>query len=299
MKIGFIGLGRMGSNMVMNLAEHNHKVIINNRSEKPIKKLSKRKNVFAAYTVPEIIKQLPKQKIIWIMVKSGSPVDSIIENLLPHLKKDDIIIDGGNSYFKDSQRRYKYLKKKGINFLDCGVSGGMEGARHGACMMIGGEREIFDKTKTLFRDMCVKEGYGYMGKSGAGHFVKGIHNGIEYGMMGAINEGLKAVSKYKNNFNTDLKEVAKVYSHGSIIESRLMSWLYDSFKIEGYLDEISCSVPRGETEEEMRKLEKMAPMPVLKAARNMRVHSRTGKFCGDYISAMRNQFGGHKTNKKK
>jgi len=206
---------------------------------------------------------------------------------------------GGNSFFKDSQRRYARLKKKGIGFLDCGTSGGIEGARRGACMMVGGDRAVFKKVEVLFRDMCVKKGYGYMGKTGGGHFVKMVHNGIEYGMMGAINEGMHAVEKHSKKFGTNMKEVAKVYAHGSIIESRLMSWLWDSFEKERYLDNISCEVPKGETEKEMKQLEKMATMKVLKEARKMRVRSREGTVCGDFIAAMRNQFGGHKVKKKK
>jgi len=165
-------------------------------------------------------------------------------------------------------------------------------------MMVGGRKEIFKKVEALFRDMCVKHGYGYMGGSGAGHFVKMVHNGIEYGMMGAINEGMKAIEKHKKKFGTNLKEVAKVYSHGSIIESRLMTWLHHSFSEEKYLDNISCEVPKGETEDEIKKLAKMADTPVLLSAIKMREDSRKGTFCADLIAAMRNEFGGHKVKKK-
>jgi len=298
MKIGFVGLGRMGSNMVMNLAGKGYGVVVNNRSPEPTKKLVRRRGVTSSYSFEEMIKKLPKKKIVWLMITAGKPVDDALKKLIPLLKKGDIVIDGGNSYFKDSQRRYKVLKKKGISYLDCGVSGGMEGARKGACMMIGGDKNSFKKVEILFKDMTVKDGYGYMGKSGAGHFVKMVHNGIEYGMMGAINEGMKAVQKYSSKFEIDLQETAKVYANGSIIEGRLMSWLYDSFKKPHYLDEISCEVPKGETENEMKHLEKMAEMKILKEARLMRARSRKKLVCGDFIAAMRNQFGGHKTNKK-
>jgi 6-phosphogluconate dehydrogenase len=297
MKICFIGLGRMGSNMVLNLIDHDHKIVGYNRTPEVTRKLV-RKGMVGAYSLDEVLKELPQKKIIWLMVPAGKSVDETIAYFSPRLKRGDILIDGGNSFFKDSQRRAKALEKKGIHYLDVGTSGGIEGARKGACMMVGGEKRVFKKVEVLFRDMCVKKGYGYMGESGAGHFVKMVHNGIEYGMMGAINEGMKAVEKHSKTFGTDLKEVAKVYAHGSIIESSLMSWLYDSFMKENYLDNISCEVPKGETEDEMRKLEKMAEMRVLNEARKMRVKSRKGIVCGDFISAMRNQFGGHKVKRK-
>jgi len=297
MKIGFIGLGRMGNNMVLNLLENNHKIVVNNRSPEPIKKLAK-KGAIPAFNLKELFENLPKQKIIWLMIPAGKPVDDILKKITPFMKKGDIIIDGGNSFFKDSIKRYKKFKKNKIGYLDCGTSGGMEGARHGACMMIGGDKNVFEKVKILFKDMTVKNGYGYMGKAGSGHFVKGIHNAIEYGMMGALNEGFEAIKKQKKYFGTDLKEVSKVYDNGSIIEGRLSHWLFDAMGKPNYFNSISCQVPKGETENEMEFLEKMSYMPILHQARLMRVNSRKNKFCGRVISALRNEFGGHKVIKK-
>jgi 6-phosphogluconate dehydrogenase len=296
MKIGFIGLGRMGENMALNLIEHRHKIVGYNRSPEPTKKLAK-KGLIPSYSIKEMLKNLPKQKIIWLMVPAGPSVNQTISKLSPHLRRGDILIDGGNSFFKDSQKRYKKLKKKGIHFLDVGTSGGISGARHGASMMIGGDKNIFKKVEALFRDMCVKDGYGYMGESGAGHFVKMVHNGIEYGMMGAIAEGSQVI---KNSpFKTDMKTAIKVYAHGSIIESKLMSWLEKSFNTKGYLNNISGIVPKGETEEEMKKLSKMANMPVLKTAISQRQMSRKKpSYAGKLTAAMRNQFGGHKFKNK-
>lgn len=297
-ELGFIGLGRMGENMVLNLLSKKYKVVAYNRSPQPTKKLAKRGAV-PAFSLDEVVSKLKTPRVLWLMIPAGKPVDQTINELIPLVKKGDIIIDGGNSLYKDSIRRFKALKKRGISFLDCGTSGGMEGARHGACMMIGGELKIFKKTEHIFRDMCVKDGYGYMGNPGAGHFVKGIHNGIEYGMMGALNEGFEAIKKHHKTFKTDLGVVAKVYNHGSIIESKLSNWLQKSFDTRNYLKNISCEVPKGETEKEMEHLEKISPMPVLKAARLMRVNSRRKSgLCGRYVAAMRNQFGGHKVNKK-
>src|SRR3989344_6733380 len=225
MKLGFIGLGRMGLNMVFNLVDNKHQVVAYNRSPDPVAEAAKY-GAIPAHSLQELIDKLPSPKIVWIMIKSGQPVDDMIAQLVPLLQKEDIIIDGGNSYFEDSKRRYAELKKKGIHFLDCGTSGGMEGARHGACMMIGGEKEIFQKVEVLFKDMCVKDGYGYMGSTGAGHFVKMVHNGIEYGMMGAIAEGMQAIKDSSLNINPH--QATKVYAHGSIISSRLVDWLLKS-----------------------------------------------------------------------
>jgi 6-phosphogluconate dehydrogenase len=298
MKIGFIGLGRMGSNMVYNLLEKNHEVVVYNRSVDPIKEIEK-KGAIGAYSVKELIENLPNPRIIWIMVVAGSPVDELIQEIIKYTEKGDIIIDGGNSFYKESIRRYKELKEKGISFLDCGTSGGMGGARSGACMMIGGEKETFRKIEILFRDMCVKDGYGYMGRPGAGHFIKMVHNGIEYGMMGAIAEGMQAIDKHKEEFGFDQKEVVKVYSNGSIIESRLVTWLYEAMKDEKYFNDIAGVVPRGETENEMKELSKMSPMPILEESIKMRNETRkTPTYAGKVVSTLRNKFGGHKVEKR-
>ncbi len=298
-QIGFIGLGKMGTNMVLNLADKKWEVIVYNRSPKKTKKIVKRKNISGSYSIEEFCKKVPKPRVIWLMITSGKAIDKVISGLLPHLSRGDIVIDGGNSFYETSIKRYNRLKRKGVYFLDVGVSGGVEGARKGACMMIGGNKSVFKRLDNLFRDMCVKDGYGYMGSVGAGHFVKGIHNAIEYGMMSSLNEGFEAIKKQQKRFGTELKEVAKVYDNGSIIQGKLTHWLYDSLKKPEYLDEISCQVPFGDTEKEMRFLEKKFKMPMLKQARLIRYHSRKNQVCGQIISALRNKFGGHKFLKKK
>lgn len=299
MKIGFVGLGRMGFNMVLNLMDHKHKVVAYNRSKDPVKKIAK-KGAIPAFSVEEMFNELPKRKVIFIMVTAGKPVDAVIKSLLPYLKKGDIVVDSGNSFFKDSQRRYKKLKKKGMHFLDCGTSGGIEGARNGACMMVGGDKKIFKYTEKLFKDMCVKDGYGYMGKPGAGHFVKMVHNAIEYGMLGAIAEGMEVNKKNEKKLKLDMSEISKVYAHGSIIESRLMSWTDDIVKQKKLLKQLSGKVPKGETEEEMILLEKMTgKMPILHQAHTVRERTRVKKtYGGKIVAGVRFLFGGHKFNKK-
>jgi len=291
MKIGFVGLGRMGSNIVLNLLDHEHEVVGYDIDGNLVNKLSK-KGMCPAKSYKELIDKLPSKKIIWLMVPS-SIVGNCIKQLVPLLNKGDVIIDGGNSYFKDSMRRSKLLAKRKIHFIDCGTSGGIKGARTGACMMVGGNKRIYSKIRTIFEDVCVKNGCGYVGSSGMGHFTKMVHNGIEYSFMGALSEGFNALEKKK----LDLKTISKIYANGSIIESRLTSISHDIFK-KNLLKKISCRIPKGETEDEMENLEKIAYMPILHQARISRVETRNSKKCGKLISAMRNIFGGHKVIKK-
>ncbi len=293
MRMGFIGLGKMGYNMVLQLIEKGNSVVAYNRTRARTKKIAK-EGAIPTYSIEELFEKLPKRKIIWLMITAGKPVDEVINKLLPYLRKDDIVIDGGNSYYLDSIRRYNKLKEKGVYFLDCGTSGGIEGARYGASLMIGGDKLAFKKVEKIFKDLSVKNGYSYVGKSGAGHFVKMVHNAIEYGMIGAISEGFLAIEKKSKKFDTKLKDVARVYAHGSIIGGKLMTLLFEITKKDSYLDKVSCEVPEGETEKEMKMLERMDNMPILRQARLMRVNSRKHKVCGKIIAALRNRFGGHK-----
>jgi len=294
LKIGFIGLGRMGSNMVSNLLDHKYEVVVFNRTQEKMQEVVK-EGATPSASISELVNLLPEKKVVWLMVNAGEALDSVLAELTPLLKEGDIVVDGGNSYYKDSQKRYVNLKKLGVSYMDCGTSGGMGGARNGACLMIGGDRESFEYIKNVFKDLALPDGFAYLGSSGAGHFVKMVHNGIEYGMMSALSEGFEAIKN--SNLNVDLKEVAKVYSHGSIVESKLMGWLAESFNEDGYLEAISGNVPKGETEEEMKKLLSEAKMPSLENAIKVREESRTTpSFAGKLISAMRNKFGGHKVN---
>jgi len=296
LKIGFIGLGRMGSNMVFNLLDHKYEVVVYNRTQEKMEEPVKA-GATPASSISELVKLLPEKKVVWLMVNAGEALDAVLAELTPLLKEGDIVVDGGNSYYKDSQKRYANLKKLGISYMDCGTSGGMGGARNGACLMIGGDRESFEYIKNIFKDLAIPDGFAYLGDSGAGHFVKMVHNGIEYGMMSALGEGFEAIKN--SSLNINLIEVAKVYSHGSIVESKLMGWLAEAYNEEGYLEAISGNVPKGETEEEMKKLLGEHAMPSLVNALKVREDSRTTPtYTGKLISAMRNKFGGHKVNKE-
>jgi 6-phosphogluconate dehydrogenase len=293
MKIGFIGLGRMGSAMVLNLLEHGHEVVVYNRDIKKARELEK-SGAIVSESIENLVEHLPERKVVWIMVTS-SAVDSLLKEVITKLKDKDIIIDGGNSFYKDSQKRFKMLRKKGIGFLDVGTSGGIEGARHGACMMISGNKFDFMYCESLFASMCVENGYSYFGKSGNGHYVKMVHNGIEYGMMSALAEGLSAIKRHDNKIK--MEEVAKVYAHGSIIEGKLAKWLYEGLE-DQELKKIKGKVPEGETENEMNELVKESNMKILEESIKMRKNSRSkDSYEGKLISLMRNKFGGHKVNK--
>mgnify|MGYP001610106827 CR=1 FL=1 len=300
MKLGFIGLGRMGFNMVLNLKDHKIPVVAYNRHPNPVKEIKKKK-IEVAFSIEELMKKLPKQKVIWIMVTAGKPVDAVIEEILPYLKPNDIVIDGGNSFYKDSIRRYRYLKSKRIHFLDIGTSGGLSGARHGACLTIGGDKKIFKKIEPICRAISVKDGYAYMGDAGAGHFVKMVHNGIEYAWLQAAGEGFELIFKgpYKN---LDFRKIAKVWKNGSIIQSKMMSWAEDAFDKDPKLSKIEGIVGGGETGRWTIETaqEFGTDVGTIKLALEERRKSQSNpRFAGKVVAAIRYEFGGHKLTKKK
>lgn len=294
MQIGYIGLGKMGRGMVERLLEKQHDVVVANRSSGAVDALVAL-GAKAAYTYQSLVEQLHGPRIIWLMVPWQS-VDEVLAEILPFLQAGDLIIDGGNSPYQETIRRAKEITEQGIRFMDVGVSGGPSGARNGACMMIGGERDDVKLLKQLFIDCCRPDGYGYMGTHGAGHFVKMVHNGIEYGMMQAIGEGFE-VMKRAPEFTLDITEIARVYTVGSVIESRLIGWLYDAFVQHGNtLDGISGSVKHsGEglwTVEAAKRIN--VPVPIIEASLQFREDSTEHpSFTGQVVSALRNQFGGH------
>ena len=219
MKIGFIGLGRMGNPMVVRLLKNNHQVVVYNRTPEKVREMMK-KGALGAATYLELVSKLGSPKIIWLMVPHAA-VDEVIANLRPHLHAGDILIDGGNSNFHDSKRRSEDLEGHHIQFLDVGVSGGTAAAKTGYCMMAGGNHQTFQKVTPLLKSMCVKDGFTYMGPTGAGHFVKMVHNAIEYGIMEAMGEGYDLL-KHGPYHELDLLSISKVWNNGSIIRGFLM-----------------------------------------------------------------------------
>lgn len=291
-EIGFVGLGRMGLNMATHLVEGGYRVIGYNRSEAPRAEALK-VGIEITPSLSAIVQGLSAPRVVWLMVTSGA-VDTVLAELTPLLEVGDTIIDGGNSFYKDSIRRHAELSAQGIHFLDCGTSGGMIGARHGASIMVGGSADVFSKHEHIFKALATKDGYARVGKEGAGHFVKMIHNGIEYGMMGAIAEGVTLLHEHEAEFGINLREVFKPYEHESIITSKLVSWLVEAYN-EGQIDAIEGVVPKGETEEEMEHITTLGNVKVLEAALAQRKATReTPSYLGKLVAAMRNQFGGHK-----
>lgn len=296
-EIGIVGLGKMGANLARRLIEKGWRVYGYNRSPEVTQNLEK-EGLRGAYQLKEMVGKLSSPRIVWLMVPAGKPVNEVLfgkEGLVKQLKRDDIVIDGGNSFYKDSFARFKKLKKEGIHFIDVGVSGGPSGARYGASLMIGGEKKIFEKLKLLFADLAQEGGYQFFDGAGAGHFVKMAHNGIEYGMMQAIAEGFAVLKKA--NYKLDLTRVADVYNHGSVVESRLVDWLKKAFELHGQdLGDVKGSVEHtGEGEWTVKTAKEMIiETKIIEEALKFRINSeKNPSYSGKILSALREQFGGH------
>jgi 6-phosphogluconate dehydrogenase len=293
-QLAFIGLGRMGAAMTAHLVEkgfeiHGYDANIDARTA------AASEGVKTYDTLEEAVGALDAPRTIWIMVPSKY-VDNVIAQLKPILSRDDTIIDGGNSFFKDTINRQHDFIGSQIHYVDCGTSGGVYGARYGASLMVGGSKETIARHEHIFKALATENGYGHVGGSGAGHFVKMVHNGIEYGMMGAIAEGINVLHEHKEGLELNVGEALNPYQNGSIISSSLMNWVSDAYHTDGYLEKIAGEVPTGETEMEMEYLINHESVRVLDAAVLQRKLTRLKpSFIGTLISAMRNQFGGHKT----
>lgn len=254
--------------------------------------------VMPVTTYSEMASALSPQRIVWLLVPAGKAVDDALfgpGGIAESFSEGDIVIDGGNSFYKDAAARAERLKEKGIHFIDVGTSGGPAGARNGACLMIGGSYEGFENIEELFKDFAKEGGYQFFEGAGAGHFVKMVHNGIEYGMMQALGEGFEVMEK--SEFKLDLPRVAKIYNNGSVIESRLVGWLESAFKDHGpELSGVSSTVSHtGEGEWTIKTAEKMGvTVPVIKDSFQFRIDSKENpRYAGKVVSALREQFGGH------
>jgi 6-phosphogluconate dehydrogenase len=288
----------MGYNLTLNLLSHEHEVVAYDVEPKRADELG-REGAIPAYSIEDAVSKLDAPRVIWLMVPAGEIVDELVDKLSTLLSAGDIVIDGGNSHYKQSLDRYARLKEKGIHFLDAGTSGGMEGARHGACMMIGGDQEAFDHIEPMIRDINVENGYLYAGEAGAGHFLKMIHNGIEYGMMQAIGEGFEVLEK--SPYNYDFAEVARVWANGSVIRGWLMDLTERAFRTDAKLDEIRGVMhSSGEGKWTLETaLDLQAATPVIAMSLLMRYRSlEQDTFHGKVVAALRNEFGGHAVEKK-
>ncbi|MED1944100.1 MULTISPECIES: phosphogluconate dehydrogenase (NAD(+)-dependent, decarboxylating) [Brevibacillus] len=298
MKLAILGLGKMGYNLTLNLLSHQHEVVAYDVDSTRAEELS-HEGAIPAISVEDAVAKLPTPRVVWLMVPAGEIVDQLVDQLSILLDAGDIVIDGGNSHYKQSLDRYARLKEKGIHFMDAGTSGGMEGARHGACMMIGGDREAFTHIEPMIRDINVENGYLYAGEAGSGHFLKMIHNGIEYGMMQAIGEGFEVLAK--SQYNYDFAEVARVWANGSVIRGWLMDLTERAFRKDAKLDEIRGVMhSSGEGKWTLETaLDLQAATPVIAMSLLMRYRSLDeDTFHGKVVAALRNEFGGHAVEKK-
>ena len=296
MELGMIGLGKMGGFMSERLIRGGHRVIGFDRDPAVVQKLAE-KGAVSANSLDNIISQLKPPRAIWLMVPAGDPVDQTIAALVPHLAPGDTIIDGGNSYYKDSMRRAAALVPKKINFVDCGTSGGVWGITEGYSMMVGGDADVVKRLSPIFETLAPgpDKGWGRVGPAGSGHFVKMVHNGIEYGIMQAYAEGLDLL-RHKKEFSLDLLQVGKIWQFGSVIRSWLLDLTVDALSknptlsgIEGYVTDSGegrWTVIEG--------VELGVPVPVISGALDMRFRSQDPEpFANKLLAMMRHEFGGH------
>jgi len=294
MKIGFVGLGRMGGNMVKRLIRSGHTVAAYARSPEGLK-LATSLGAEAVSSLEGLAGVLQRPRTVWVMVPAGAPVQQSIDALVPHLSKGDLLIDGGNSHYPDSVRRGDVLQKQGIAFLDCGTSGGIWGLERGYCLMIGGAEEDFRRVEPIFRALAPPEGYARVGPTGAGHFVKMVHNGIEYAMLQAYGEGFELLAKAAE-FDVDLRRVAQLWNQGSVVRSWLLELAERAFaedrkleKIHGYVED------SGEGRwTALDAVNRGVPATAMTHALFARFVSRQeDSFAVSVIAALRNEFGGH------
>ncbi|MEO0583610.1 MAG: phosphogluconate dehydrogenase (NAD(+)-dependent, decarboxylating) [Bacteroidota bacterium] len=293
MKIGFIGLGKMGGNMVHRLLNFEHETVVYNLTQPEID-AAVGKGAQGAGGHKDLLDQLPDRKVVWLMVPSGAPVDQNINDLMPHMSAGDIIIDGGNSFWRDSVARGEKLAEKGIHYIDCGVSGGVWGLQNGYSLMYGGDPEAAAFVEPIMKSLAPENGYLYCGGLGSGHMVKMVHNGIEYGMMQAYAEGFEILEK--SDYNLDLGAIGHMWMHGSVVRSWLLELAVLALREDPKLDKIKGYVnDSGEGRWTIQTaIDFDVPVHVISASLFTRFESRQEEsYAMKMLAALRNQFGGH------
>ncbi len=301
MKIGMVGLGKMGANMTKRLIAGGHDVVVTDLSDDAVKEAADN-GAIASSSLEDLVGKLDSPKIVWVMVPSGKPTTSTLDNLGNLLDEGDIVIDGGNSNYKLTMQHAESLAEKGINMIDVGTSGGVWGLKEGYSMMVGGAKDNVEHISPILKTLAPAEdkGWGYVGPNGSGHFVKMVHNGIEYGMMQAYAEGF-AIMKAKEEFGLDMAEISRIWQDGSVVRSWLLDLMHDAFDNDQDFDDIAAYVSdSGEgrwTVFEAIDLDVSAP--VITAALLRRLRSREGEnYTDKLLNVTRNQFGGHAIAKK-
>jgi len=294
MRIGFIGLGRMGGNMVRRLLRDGHQIVAYNRTPEKTREIAG-EGAEAAFTIAELVEKLHKPRTAWIMVPAGDATEAQIAELLHHLEPGDTIVDGGNTNFHDDVRRHAMLAEHGIRYVDAGVSGGIWGLANGFCLMVGGDAEAVTPLEPVFRSLAPADGYLHVGGPGAGHYVKMIHNGIEYGMMQAYAEGFEIL--HASDYKVDLAAVSDLWNHGSVVRSWLLELAALAFRANGQdLEHLKAWVAdSGEGRWTVQEaMDHDVPAPVITLSLQARFRSRQDDSYGaKVLAALRNQFGGH------
>jgi len=294
MELGFIGLGRMGKNMVLRLLDGKHRIVAWDRSPGPVHDVESKGAAGASSTADLVSKLRETPRAVWVMVTAGDPTEQVIRTLAPLLKPGDTIIDGGNSYYKDSVRRASWLAEQKIDFIDAGTSGGIWGLTVGYCLMVGGPEATCRRLAPLFQTLAPKEGFSRVGVNGAGHFTKMIHNGIEYGLMQAYAEGFEILKS--SPYDLDLRSIASLWNHGSVVRSWLLELAASAFEEDPNLDHVKGYVEdSGEGRWTVTEsIDRAIPAPVLTLALQTRFRSRqSDSFQGKVLAALRHKFGGH------
>lgn len=298
MEIGFVGLGKMGLNMVIRLLQKGHRTVVYNRSPEPVHQ-AEQHGAIGASSLEDLVRCLTRPRAVWVMVPAGRPTEETIASLSNLLEPEDVILDGGNTHFHDDVRRARELKAKGIHYMDVGTSGGIWGLKVGYCLMIGGEEKTYTHLEPIFRDLAPDKGYAYLGSHGAGHYVKMIHNGIEYGLMQAYAEGFDLL--HKSEYGLNLPQVAHLWNHGSVVRSWLLELAAAELdkdprleKIKGYVED------SGEGRWMIQDaIDKNTPLPVIALSLFARFRSRQpDPFADKMLAALRHAFGGHSVQRK-
>jgi len=297
MELGFIGLGRMGLNMTRRLLRGGHRVVAYDRGAAPIEE-ARAAGATPAATVPDLVAALATPRALWAMIPAGAPVDDLIATLEPLLARGDVLVDGGNSNYKDSRRRHERLAARGVSFVDAGTSGGIWGLENGYCLMVGGDAQSVAELKPALDTLAPPDGWLHAGPSGAGHYSKMIHNGIEYGMMQAYGEGFELLKA--SDYDYDLAKIAHLWNRGSVVRSWLLELAELAFakdpaleRIRGYVDD------SGEGRWTVQEaIDRAVPAEVLTLALMARFRSRqSDSFRDKVLAALRAEFGGHAVRK--
>jgi 6-phosphogluconate dehydrogenase len=293
MEIGFVGLGRMGKNMVLRLLGGGHRVVAWNRSPEPLREVEGR-GAIAARDLPDLVSRLARARAVWVMLPAGEVTEKAVRELAGLLAPGDLIADGGNSFYRDSRRREAELAERRLLFADAGTSGGVWGLELGYCLMVGGERAAFERLEPALRTLAPPDGYAHVGAAGAGHFTKMVHNGIEYGMMEAYAEGFELIRA--SDYDVDLARLARLWNQGSVVRSWLLELAERAFtndpELAGVEDYVEDSGEGRWTVQE--SIERGVPAPVLALSVQVRFRSRQEEsFAGKVLAALRREFGGH------